>query len=177
MRTSSGGFVRPSKFSHAVVSDAGPLIHLDELGCIDVLSAFRQVLVPKEVWREVRHHRPAALRTPGVPFQKVDIIPAPTPQLSVLIQDFPIDVGEEEALRLMGKFSEAAFLTDDAAARMVAQLLGYEVHGTIGLLILGWRIGLRSKKDIIAILKSMRLQSSLFVTKEFLKSAVSELRK
>jgi predicted nucleic acid-binding protein len=169
--------VRPSKIPQAVISDADPFIHLDELGCLDVLTAFREVLVPKEVWREVRRHRPAALRTPGVPFQKVDIIPAPSAQLSILIQEFPIDVGEEEALRLMGKFSEATFLTDDAAARIVAQLLGYDVHGTIGLLILGWRIGLRSKKDIIAILKSIPLQSSLFVTKEFLKSVMGELRR
>lgn len=41
-----------------VVCDAGPLIHLDELGCLDLLSDFFEVLVPEAVWREVRQHRP-----------------------------------------------------------------------------------------------------------------------
>jgi hypothetical protein len=29
-----------------VICDAGPLIHLDELGCLDLLADFRDVLVP-----------------------------------------------------------------------------------------------------------------------------------
>jgi hypothetical protein len=40
-----------------VVCDAGPLIHLDESGCLDLLSDFSEVLVPEAVWREVRQHR------------------------------------------------------------------------------------------------------------------------
>jgi hypothetical protein len=39
-----------------VVCDAGPLIHLDELGCLDLLSDFLQVLVPDAVWNEVARH-------------------------------------------------------------------------------------------------------------------------
>ena len=37
-----------------VVCDAGPLIHLDELGCVDLLSDFSEVLVPETVWRVMR---------------------------------------------------------------------------------------------------------------------------
>ena len=47
--------------SPEVVCDAGPLIHLDELGCLDLLSDFPLVLVPEEVWRE----RPVALHGPA----------------------------------------------------------------------------------------------------------------
>ena len=32
-----------------VVCDAGPLIHLDELGCLDLLADFSEVLVPETV--------------------------------------------------------------------------------------------------------------------------------
>ena len=49
-----------------VVADAGPLIHLDELDALDVLSDYAQVHVPPAVWREVEHHRPGALRQPSV---------------------------------------------------------------------------------------------------------------
>src|SRR5438270_251796 len=34
----------------SLVSDAGPLIHLDELGCLDLLQDFAEVLVPDAVW-------------------------------------------------------------------------------------------------------------------------------
>ena len=44
-----------------VICDAGPLIHLDEVGCLDLLSDCLEVLVPPRVWQEVERHRPAAL--------------------------------------------------------------------------------------------------------------------
>ncbi len=44
-----------------VVCDAGPLIHLDELGCPDLLADFQTVFVPEQVWREVEFHRLGAL--------------------------------------------------------------------------------------------------------------------
>ena len=48
-------------FAKVVVCDAGPLIHLDELDCLDLLGDYPEVLVPEAVWREVLRHRPLAL--------------------------------------------------------------------------------------------------------------------
>ena len=45
----------------AVVCDAGPLIHLDELGQLDLLLDFAYVLVPTSVRGEVTRDRPRAL--------------------------------------------------------------------------------------------------------------------
>ena len=39
-----------------VVCDAGPIIHLDEVACIELLSDFPEVLVPVAVWDEVAKH-------------------------------------------------------------------------------------------------------------------------
>lgn len=44
-----------------VVCDAGPLIHLDEVACLDLLADFSTVLVPEVVWQEVTRHRPIML--------------------------------------------------------------------------------------------------------------------
>ncbi len=41
-----------------VVADAGPLIHLDELSCLDLLANFVAVHTTEQVWREVARHRP-----------------------------------------------------------------------------------------------------------------------
>ncbi|HUP25546.1 MAG TPA: hypothetical protein VNB06_21720 [Thermoanaerobaculia bacterium] len=45
-----------------VVCDAGPLIHLDEVGCLDLLLDFSAILVPEAVGAEVELHRPEARR-------------------------------------------------------------------------------------------------------------------
>lgn len=41
------------------VLDAGPLIHLDQLGCLDLLEGFSELLVPPVVWQEALRHRPS----------------------------------------------------------------------------------------------------------------------
>ena len=48
-------------FAKVVVCDAGPLIHLDELDCLDLLGDYPEVLVPEAVWHEVLKHRPLVL--------------------------------------------------------------------------------------------------------------------
>ena len=53
-----------------VVSDAGPIIHLSELDCLDVLSDFDEVLIPPIVWDEIERHQPKALTTTGVAFRQ-----------------------------------------------------------------------------------------------------------
>lgn len=62
--------------TRVVVADAGPLIHLDELQCLDLLGDFAEVQVPEAVWREVEQHRPGALRHPSVPVSRRTAIPS-----------------------------------------------------------------------------------------------------
>jgi len=35
------------------VFDAGPIIHPDELACLDLISDFRENLLPDMVWKEI----------------------------------------------------------------------------------------------------------------------------
>ena len=84
-----------------VVSDAGPLIHLDELDCIDLLADFAPVLVPEAVWREVHLHRPSALVHPGVDL--VRVAPSSSPEsapLKALARLLVLHAGELEALQI-----------------------------------------------------------------------------
>lgn len=53
------------------VCDAGPLIHLDELGCLSLLGDFSRVLVPSTVWAEVATHRPDFARDASPNFERV----------------------------------------------------------------------------------------------------------
>ncbi|MGQ0696825.1 MAG: hypothetical protein ACT4PZ_01150 [Panacagrimonas sp.] len=47
------------------VADAWPLIHLDELGALGLLSDFAEAWISQPVWRELERHRPAALKDTG----------------------------------------------------------------------------------------------------------------
>jgi predicted nucleic acid-binding protein len=48
-----------------------------------------------------------------------------------------LDHGEAEAVALARQMSAQWFLTDDAAARLFAQSLGVEVHGSLGVVLWG----------------------------------------
>lgn len=51
----------PNEEPASAVCDAGPLIHLDQLGSLDLLEGFPDLIIPEQVWREVERHRPGAL--------------------------------------------------------------------------------------------------------------------
>ncbi len=54
------------KTNAIVIADAGPLIHLDELDSLELLSNFGNIIVPDAVWREVDHHHPQSLQSTEV---------------------------------------------------------------------------------------------------------------
>jgi predicted nucleic acid-binding protein len=132
---SRGDFaVAESKWSAIVICDAGPLIHLDELGCLNLLSDFRNVIVCDAVWNEVARHRPSALRRPGVPYHRLNVDAPAEPKLSELASALSLGAGEFSSLLIMQLAPDAILLTDDAAARLAAEQLGYDVHGTVGII-------------------------------------------
>ena len=47
--------------SSMIICDAGPIIHLDEIGSLSLLSNNSDILIPEIVWKEVNQHRPQAI--------------------------------------------------------------------------------------------------------------------
>jgi hypothetical protein len=43
------------------ICDAGPVIHLDELACLDLLQKLGRLLIPESVWAEAKRHRSALM--------------------------------------------------------------------------------------------------------------------
>jgi len=43
-----------SKSSMKSVCDAGPIIHLDELDCIHLLSDFQEIILSDTVWAKIK---------------------------------------------------------------------------------------------------------------------------
>jgi len=159
-----------------VICDAGPLIHLDELGCLDLLADFKSIIVPDAVCTEVESHRPAVFSRPQISLSRINPT-QPVPQkLSNLTQIFSLHAGEWEALRLALEFPNSIFLTDDTAARLAAGNLGIKAHGTIGILIRAIRRKQRTIDEILQILKALPERSTLHLKREFLESVVNQVR-
>lgn len=164
-----------NKTATIAVCDAGPLIHLDELDSLDLLADFR-VCVPDAVWREVWHHRPTALQRPTVPCEHRSVSGPIAPGLLILSHALALDAGEVEALAIMASVPEALFLTDDAAARLAAEQLGYRVHGTIGVLLRAIRRGQRSAAEVLALLQAIPQRSSLYISSALLKEIIRRVQ-
>jgi predicted nucleic acid-binding protein len=124
-----------TKSSIKVVCDAGPLIHLDELNCLELFADFEEIVLPLVVEREILDHRPSALLDKDLNIYRSLERIAIGEELLTLCQIFSLDAGEIEALALMERNPQHILLTDDAAARLVAEKMKFRVHGTIGVLI------------------------------------------
>ena len=157
-----------------VVCDAGPLIHLDELGSLDLLSDFPLVLVPDEVWREVERHRPSALR------HSLDLQPCPvsisaTPAFGALAQALALDRGEQAALSLCMSRPGSLLLTDDSAARLASRALGVRAQGTIGVLVRAIRRGQQTREQVVSLLRELPMRSTLHVRPSLLAEIIREV--
>jgi predicted nucleic acid-binding protein len=165
------------KSTPLVVCDAGPLIHLDELDSLDLLSDFAEVLVPDAVWREVVLHRPAAMANPTVMFNRITpLLPEP-PELEALALVLSLHTGEWEALRVAIEHRPGILLTDDTAARLAAGNLGVTTHGTIGILVRAIRRRQRSKAEILTALQSLPTRSTLHLKRSLLEAVIQQVER
>jgi predicted nucleic acid-binding protein len=158
-----------------VVCDAGPLIHLDEVGCVELLADFPQVLVPLAVWDEVAKHRPNALTYKVVRFEKVTPGKALSTELDVLSRLLGLHRGEQEALQLAQTHADCLVLTDDTAARLAARNLGLAVHGTIGVLLRAIRRKQKTKDEVLRALRALPTVSTLHVRTSLLEDIIRQV--
>ncbi len=162
-----------------VVCDAGPLIHLDELGCIELLADFREVLVPSTVWREVETHRPTALANRRIAWCQIAAKEPRSVALQSLARSLPLHVGELEALQVAAERQAQLLLTDDTAARLAAQTMQLPVHGTIGILFRAIRRHQLTGNEVAQLLRAIPSRSTLHIKHslldEFVQQAVDQV--
>lgn len=158
-----------------VVADAGPLVHLDELNALDVLSDYAAVLVPNAVWLEVLHHRPQALQREDVNLIR-QLRPTPSARINAMAAIYTLHNGEREALLLCLDHSIGMLLTDDTAARLAAKSLNISSHGTLGLLLRAVRQKLRTSSDVLALLAAIPEQTTLHIRPSLLNEVIARAK-
>jgi len=86
-----------------------------------------------------------------------------------------LDPGEAQALALALQSEADWLLTDDAAARLIAQQHGLEVHGSLGVVLWGAATGHFQRQEAEDALEALA-GSSLWISSRILDEARAALR-
>jgi hypothetical protein len=157
-----------------IVCDTGPLLHLGEAGVRELLSAAGSVHIPSAVDLEMRGCEAAWHVHKPVWLQVTRLDSAPTLEAQAWQQAGLLHSGEAQAIALARQLRADWLLTDDAAARLIAQSLGLEVHGSLGFVL--WAAAMRHLNRAQAESALDRLaRSSLWVSPSVLQAAKAAL--
>lgn len=156
-----------------VVSDTGPVLHVLEAQSLHLLNLLGDIHIPEAVEAELITHIHGWQKPI---WMKVDVLaPSHNAQALAWMQSGLLDVGEAAALALAQQLSADWFVTDDSAARLLAQMLGLEVHGSLGLVLWAAADGLLSEADAKASLEGL-IQSSLWLSAKVVAEARASLQ-
>ncbi|HZF01689.1 MAG TPA: hypothetical protein VE344_07320 [Methylomirabilota bacterium] len=115
-----------------LVADTGPILHLHEAGALHLLPLIGEIFLPPMVAAELRSLNPALPSK----FVKPQTLSSTAQRRALEWQRAGfLHGGESEALALALEIKPDWFLTDDAAARLMAESLKIEAHGSIGVLL------------------------------------------
>jgi predicted nucleic acid-binding protein len=154
------------------VADAGPLIHLSEIGMVNLLGQFSPLLVPESVLDEAISFAPP----PDLVFKLVQVQESSRSSLKARLT-LKLQAGEIDALAICGENPDAVLLTDDLKARREAKRLGWQVHGSVGIIVRALRVQLLSRDAAERALRNLGECHSLFIAKAVIDEALDELRR
>lgn len=161
------------------VVDAGPFIHLDQIGLLRLLKHLPRLIVPQSVLHEIGQASLSAELTAVVRWPNLTVRAERRPPLRALEalgKHRALDRGELDCLHLALRLRPRVFLTDDLAARRVAERLRLEVHGTVGLIAYAVRSQWLSVAHAEDALKALYHRSSLFITYAIIERAIRYLQ-
>ena len=114
-----------------IVCNSSCFIALDRINRLDLLlNSFQEIIIPPKVAKEIDLN--------------LDWISVKSIKNTSVIQILKtqIDDGESEAIALSLELKDVVLLLDDKKARRIAEQLGLQIIGTIGLILRAKRIGL-----------------------------------
>lgn len=112
-------------FNNIVIADASCLIGLNNIGRLNLLeTVFQQITITPEVSQEF-----------GEPLPEWIMIEPATDRQKQLLLELEVDKGEASAIALALEKIDALLILDEKKGRKVAQSLGINTLGTLGILI------------------------------------------
>jgi len=156
------------------IADAGPLIHLYEVGHTNLLNLFDMLYIPDAVWAEsVGKNRIPPLSLANVQRHTISDI-----DIEHFVQTHSLSnlhAGERESLFLCQQLAVPLLLTDDMAVRDAAKRLQIRPVGSLGIVVRGYREGHLTRSEAGQTLVALHEESSLFVTQAIVEIAMGQL--
>jgi len=72
-------------------------------------------------------------------------------------------------------YSDSMLLTDDTAARLASKNIGITAHGTLGVLVRAIRRKTRSKAEVLALLRTIPLKTTLHIRASLLAEVIKDV--
>ncbi|MBI5229648.1 hypothetical protein HY991_06060 [Candidatus Micrarchaeota archaeon] len=145
----------------AAVFDAGPLIHLQQINSLGMLSLFKRILVSEHVCQELRSgfHLPKNCFITDLAGESKDLA-------KLASERYDLGLGEASAIALAKQERIKLLFTDDLTARDAAKRFGLEPHGTLAILTRAYRENMLGKRDAISCLEKLHSDSNLYLTRD-----------
>lgn len=163
-----------------VVADTGPLLHLCEIESIDLLRCFGgSIQATPIVLDEFRKHQPDYYRDFFPEWViRVSVSTATAALANQWTNSGLVDPGEAEALAHAKHVKADLFLTDDSAARALAESMELESRGTLGVILYAAATGAITQTDAFRTLDNLERRSTLWMSarvKESARAAISKI--
>ncbi len=136
---------------YSIISNATPLIAFIKKNELSILkSLFKEIIIPKAVYDEI-------LNTPRTLNEEGEILKKEIEKKWILVKEitklkYPelnLGRGETEALNLCIESNNPLLLIDEKKARNIAKSLKIDVLGTLGILSLVNKRGLKNNQEIL----------------------------
>jgi len=153
--------VGPPRLSRLVVTDTGPLIHLDQADELHLLELTGEIYIPETVLTELEPGS-TDISELEVTVEHVEYDESTYPHL---------DPGETAAL-VLSVDRDAVLLTDDLDARKTAQDENIEVHGSVGVVLYAYSRGELSETAAKRVLRALKRDTNLYLSSPLVEHAI-----
>jgi predicted nucleic acid-binding protein len=131
--------------------------------------------LPEIVEREAFAYRPR-IQLDSIPCLMRIAAPVCIPDsLFAMAAEFGAHAGELAAIAALREHHGDCLLSDDVAARTMAEALGFQVRGTVGLILRGWLRGQMTKAAARELLRTLAKESTLHLRTRFLEEILQQL--
>jgi len=159
--------------------NSGPFIHLAQINLLHIFSLFPHIYTTPQVIVDISKGSEPGIK--NIPFWKnlkvKRVNRKEIDKIKRAVSKFKLDDTEASVISLCEKLKVQLFLTDDLDAREAGMELGLDVHGSVGIIVKAYRLGLITFKDAEKGINDLYDESSLFVTKGIVIKAIRKLRR
>ena len=158
------------------ISNASPLIALSNIGQVELLKKlFQKIIIPKAVYQEVVQEgksRPGAVEVKKAVNKWIEVKEVKNSD-EVKVLRALLDYGEAEVIVLAQEIKADLLILDNGEPRLFAKHLGFQLIGTVGVLMLAYEKGfLKNPLEKIFELR----EKGFYISDRLLREIVKQLQ-